>query len=444
MLGVIPVFLGNAGPFWKSVKALPVICEVMRLVDSVIPSGQLHVVTDSLEVEDMAQRLGLHVHFVTKSSNNKSCVCPDNTLDALQAVTALVSKHSEVLVVGHRNPLLNAETLHQAVAAFRQNGSGWLVSMREVEHHPCQVKRFFSTRNLSVVYFLDSSKTEVPCCPGHLFRMTHPFPMDWSGRAAGGDGDYCYSDGRYSPLEMSVADDSVPNVIFRREGSTTRILYSEDFIQSCQIHIPACVEQGELVGIGADPSGGRLMTLVVRDARSRRHAVVPFDISSADDAEGGRVVVVPLGETGEGLAPSIEQKLDTPEGLALLDFPEAVLGCVVYHVCPVVRDSCYDSEQIWSQSGGMWEYAASLGSMINNETGEVISGRQWFPEVLEADGSFCIFSSESVASVVEEVEDDGVQAFKLGRDECVRIDSEIDYLDYIAAMKVREEREAHA
>lgn len=115
---------------------------------------------------------------------------------------------------------------------------------------------------------------------------------------------------------------------------------------------------------------------------------------------------------------------------------------IIYSLYGIVETGPVDTWDLYVPHPDLWIRAEGSERMINTRTGRPINGRQDFPEVFEPDGAICITHRANLMNDSLDVFPchNEMGALMLSPSEALRIESELDFLQYrIIQTSVRED-----
>lgn len=499
MIGVIPIFIKDKDRLNLITTRLNGKSIVAYCIGSALASKKLEKVfgfTNNDTVSEIFEKYSIsYCRTAPDETTENSAILPYGSISACLSLNKDVNKgYSDLAIIGHSSPFLNADVIDSAISRFQSSGSDVLLSVKRVETHPALLSSMQDTFVKSSMINLIKRRSDIEM---NRDRMSVVYPEDTPllnyGRTY-----YCacqafFSSGSFISsgwikftMPCGMDDNLNPYNIEERVGLKVineggdiplTITFSKERLMHPTFSwkpVPNAVDYKLLI---SDPSMGsngnmtakkRIDNAIDADVVSSAYpeeapplrygetyrcmvqahvpsmstitsGYVEFTTpdSSDDDLESYNI----RGHTGIGregeLSISVTFLKESPLQpiFSWNTLPNAVFyGLVISVPSPGLRG---DIMMAYYTAKCDWRYDFSIGRRINALTGEVVTGRQQLPHLFEPDNAIFILKGGCLQNFDEVVSRGNAASFIMDMPEGLEIKGEIDLLKAKVLEKIR-------
>ena len=332
-----------------------------------------------------------------------------------------ITDDSLIIGVHFRNPALTADIITRAMERFYLFPETPLVSVRESEHNPSQLREHYSVAEAGLIHLFADEK-ELSSFRRRIGRtacsVSKPFPFQW--KTSTKFWNYrSILDKTTVGVQLRSESNSIskPRIVwFRENDRTARILWFEEEPPKEM----AGMASGEFIpGITtAIMTNGRAGMVLVTSHTSVTFAqLIPFNTS--------------------GILPHKVMSIPIKNGIgALGGVADDVSGFIYALERPCIKGD-YTSERWFDPDGKLWN-----GHDRTLQSGERITGRQNAPKVFEADQSLFIGTLSQADSISGGNLGSRVRGFVLAPNKSGLILTSLDVMRYEARERVKKDQKA--
>ena len=468
MIALIPIFLRDDNPFWRSDDAREILAK--PLVAS-LKARKIHrtiVCSNDRAVLDSIKHLDLDTCLLEISEElTSSPVLPAGSISALQYVLeALELKFTDVLILSYKNPLITSDFIDQAVNQYRSSKSSLAISARKPADHPCQLSSYYKIIDTGFIHLFESDEEmsatwriklrtildeQIPDAirasfddKGRLFdntpyRATRPFYFDWASKQIGKKSHHgiyfrtCQNRSvHYQAFEhiatTPVADVPVAFWLYENDNSA-RVLMGSNILknpqQLCE-HSPPMQLIGTTLTATDDQPSMELYS-------AQDSALLYLKCYAAHSPYATHILksVVIGHSTIQTEVEETEIQIDDLSRPIRVQYQTNNSSGILYSLLQYPVDDSYDISEEFPAPDKLWTRNAA-NQKINTKTGEAIMGRQDFPEIFEVEGSLFIFKKEVMSFLLHELSRGKAHFILMQDNSSIQIDSRLDLLKYRA------------
>lgn len=410
----MPVFIEEGMEYWLTAKGQEIIIKSLNTALQVSRAEKVIVFTNHEAVVRLAKSIGVETCLTDLcDGDRKSEFFFRGTQSSIDYLEKINGRGFDTLcVLNFRNPFISKGFLDDAIEKFSRSDAPVLLSVKEPTDHPCQLSSFYKILDIGIIYFFDERKLirrYIRNSEDHNYMITRPFFFDWSERGVFQTNHPLYririneqSKIEYIPQKNSknLGDEMWAPLWIYENHTTARVLINMGRGVKDVLHhyLP---EGAEAIGAAFNGNGRQVDALVVDDAGKGRTNLL---FHMAHYPRPPHVVKYLCVNNGGTLSNSAEVSMsrngiiDIPMSQSLED-----VSVIIYSILHVAENGSFDIKEFFPALYTLWEVDKITGKRVNTKTGKTINGRQDFPEVFEADGSFVIFDNASISSIDEEV-----------------------------------------
>ncbi len=440
---VIPIFFHEDASLWHGTAGQRVLRKVLESIAFANNLGPVLVVSDDMEVLSLGKRLGVETALRPVSADEEtSLILPFGSRAALAVCRELPSVDAEsVLLMDFRNPLLAPHDLEVAMGEFNAKSTGSFVSIMAMRDNPCQLEAYYDLIDSGIIHWFESDTQLNECleqCDLHSvygtdsqsLLVTRPFTFDWAGRGVeDATGSCCYvrvhrTDRliEYCRLDEALESgfDVTGRFVWVCEGKAIARLIVPETALGDMFDLGDSHGEFQLVGATLEQGKASPTVLVYQGADKQFRAKVSRDRS------GFCIGILPVGEAA--MDEPIVSRVDR-NGEFHFNGPDGV-PFVYWILKEIGEDGSCGVTLSFPGEGVLWKTDHGTGQKVNLKTGEVIAGRQNFPEVYSPEGSVAILAVDGYDEFDERVSGGKCYGWILDDQKCLRISSGFDLLRY--------------
>ncbi|WP_300156524.1 hypothetical protein [Solidesulfovibrio sp.] len=373
------------------------------------------------------------IRWVEASPRREGDVCAAAVDAAMER--GLVAGDAPLFFLDCRNPLLEAEDLRQAL---RLAGPGLdpVLSVSAMRDHPCQFRTAYVVVAAAVLPLPDPAFA-VDALAGREHVASQPFPVLWMQlfvEAPARSRCYRVPRGRANlvPLDFGPPPQAGEWLLHHVSPQSARLVHlpCADRRDARELAVPPFYAPGEWPFLG-----------LARQGKVTVHLAVDVAAEAGDEVQVIALGAKPPEEAVAVLRPDWRRRetVRAPDGrlfsgaLATLDAAAGPLACVLR------RESACEADvfEIVRHEGFPWGVDAATGLPTRGEGGRLITGRQDFPPLFQAEGSLAFGRAADLLRLRELVAAGGVAGLDLGK-RAVRVRGEMDLLRVAVLREARE------
>nr|WP_287411764.1 hypothetical protein [Pseudodesulfovibrio sp.] len=320
----------------------------------------------------------------------------------------LFGTKTPVTVLDHRNPLLTASLLMDAVEKYFEDSQSPLVSTVTPDDHPVQLRTLYNVVDVGMIHLLDTDVQAIETLPVPFHQapaVTKPFYFDWRIVENSDLENVVYLAGENGLVLFTAEDvDSWSEVWIKESSTTARIALAKRQPEVCG-HVSSSV--GSYCHRGVFREGNELFLYGEEDNSMMQ--LVPF--------------------TREGLDSEFPVHISLRSVKTRIGEFESSVSGFAYTVQQSSQGGQYTHESLYSPANGCW----CARTQRDNE-GCKLSGRQRFPSIFQVDPSLFIGTVEQLRHLNDLLSSARVRGFELGNYSCL-IQNPIDILRYTARFR---------
>ncbi|MBF0481733.1 MAG: hypothetical protein HQK82_08650 [Desulfovibrionaceae bacterium] len=446
MIAVVPAFFPEDDRFWPSDEGLRLLGLALDNLLAAAGLDRVVLATNAAWAEQLARpRLDIRLCPPWPAPEAGAPRALAALLPPPGALAALdIPAASDVMLVDFANPLLSSriigQAIGQAIARFASGDSSVLLSVVQSLDHPCQLKALFKSKPSSVrlAAFLDPDFV-LPQLPPGRYRATRPFllPSRFLDGPASPAGLYTrtlrYSERRDVLTALSEPDsfEERQTLWLTSDGLFARLLVAAELLDGLPPDAAA-------VAVAPFAPAGPEMACIVKKEAGKDLFLLPGRLfgPGLSGRTRYRLAALRSGRILESLEIEDPGELDP---VRLPGLPDDCDGLACQRV-EVASDFCVYGDN-FPHDPQQWRFDEN-GRPVRCDTGEIIQGRQQFPEVYEPDGSFLIARQEALSGLDGILAESRAGYCVVPRTRSVHINGAFDRLKYLAKLRALKNNES--
>ena len=449
---IIPIYLKNK--FEENLLDLEInrVPLAFSAVDTLcqIADAEIHIFTEPDSPLDYSHYPNVQHHRKENGETSRSFFnnLPDGAFDSLLFFEKGLDNNEILVIIDYRNPTISGDLIHKAIDSFLIDPEKTLVSVTIPKDNPVQFNSYYRIIEMDVACFFETNesimdnKTLPECLFGTIndrnYFITNPGPFDWSPFTRQEDSScnfYCltrHDDGFKAVSNPYQAD--LDSIIYIKEGenSARRLLIAKDSSREAieELTAVSLVHSFENMSVLLlSTENQKTFSIYLRDdvwrEKNLELRLYPFSRSHSSDKNVDAICIQLNAEEDTGsfnwmgrdyYGPVyIREHEDHPDGYIVsivsvssgsnADFSEPM---VIETVCSASNDGL---------------------QRINSKTGEIITGRQQFPDIYQMNSSIAIMSGKGLDRLIENPCLENLRGFMLddSNSRCIR--NELDVLN---------------
>lgn len=432
MLVIIPIFFKPHEDFNDT---FPLIERLLAEVNLCYSFSGVAVYSNDQAVITMAEQHGLTAYHIACDTQDERKFLPFGSLSAMRSLNEHAQwPRQNCLFINFRNSVVDAAFLGRVLTQFESCKKTALISVKKASDNPCQLKSYYSIESVGYIHLFEHDTpfgNQLPAVPiPKILETTRPFYFDW-GRQEISQGktltfykrQLCGSRLVFKEIEISsmMTLDNFPVWIY--EGPRKARL----------IYLPATSACNKTSGyIGTDPVGSTLPDIHGQIFISVHHgensSPYLFSLHNAISFDSSYVLhIVAIGVDGAKKA-IVERRINDLPVPVRLSCKQTDLSGFIYMLLRIATHDTYDASISFPSLPNLWRVDSRKEKIINAKTGNVVSGRQDFPDVYEPDGTCCVVHPDSFAQLDHLVRNGSVAGLILATHEAMPVNFKADYL----------------
>lgn len=404
MIFILPIITANTAMDWCEAPLFGLLKNTVSELLSLPSPHEVWFLTDSSVIEELVRKGG--ATSVLRFESDENGFTSEQTTNIIKNN---FGDKSSVTVLDHRNPLLTASLLMDAVEKYFEDSQSPLVSTVTPDDHPVQLRTLYNVVDVGMIHLLDRGANAVESLPAQLHRaqaVTKVFPFDWRIVESGDSGSVVYMSGEKGLVPFTFGEvDSWSEMWVKESPTTARIALDVNEPEVCG-YVSSSVGLNGRIFVSED--GGELFF-------------------HSEEADNSMMQLVPF--TRDGLvseSPMLVSMQNVKTWLG--EFDEHVAGFAYVEQKPSVGGQ-YTHESLFSPANGCWCARTQRGN-----DGCKLSGRQRFPSIFQVDPSLFVGTVQQLRHLDDLLSSGEVRGFELGNHSCL-IQKPLDVLRYTARFR---------
>lgn len=390
---IIPCCHETGHVLWNAEESTGVISNFFAMASTLgLP---VHMVSTDAHLVEKAQSMGLDGHLLPACQAD-DLEFPPGTREAVELVRGMPSACDDNLVIlDPVNPLLQKETILNAIAEHETHSCPVLASVGTVRDHPCQFNRYMKLTDVIVYFALDAGDDGQ--------GVSKPFSTDWEYAGVTADGLYSRVPGLFD--SHFTHPDSADPVLWEKRGERARVVAGD----SSKVHAWGAED------VPVKP--------ILKSVGGQRYELSWESVEESTDSYS--LWMVPFSGNKLGYE---EAQFFGSGNSSTSSYLEPLKPGQVGWIGILSREvfgGHYDYSEPLDFPNASWKVVGSR-LRINRENGQRILGRQDFPDVFEMDLSIVVVSPGVEIAPMGSYP--VVEPFLLSDEERIRIRSSFDLL----------------
>ncbi len=156
LTAILPIRL--TPPFWSSTTGLDCLDRFLKIIAGMEEVERVVLVGEDEDLTGVALKYGMELAKIPVPGKIDLPFTHDESMELVRRVAGAYPKRDEsLMVLDHRNLLLNEHDLRQAIAVHQEQQDAMVISVALCRDHPCQYRAYFNFLDCEIIRFSEDA-----------------------------------------------------------------------------------------------------------------------------------------------------------------------------------------------------------------------------------------------------------------------------------------------